>query len=344
MRRSVDSKAENSWAVLLKFDRALRRTLAVALITTLGSLAPAALAQTYPSKPVRMMVSSPPGSLPDTLGRALGQWVGEALGHPVVIENRAGANGNIGMEACARAAPDGYMICMASGAIISLNPFAYAKMPFEVEDLVPVVHIANFDQAIGVDAKLPVNNVRELVEYAKARPGALSWASLGNGSTAHLYLEWLQAKTGARFVHVPYKSSPQALQAVAGGETHVTTLTPTLFAPFVASGKIKVLAVVSGMSRTPTMPDVPTFAEQGYDLDFRNWLALYFPRGVSGEPVRRWNAEVNRVIADPAFVQRFLTTLGVTPAGGSPEALTAFARKSRVTGAELAKIANLKFD
>ncbi|MFN0303054.1 MAG: Bug family tripartite tricarboxylate transporter substrate binding protein [Burkholderiales bacterium] len=272
------------------------------------------------------------------------EGVGEALGHPVVIENRAGANGNIGMEVCARAAPDGYMICMASGAIIALNPFAYAKMPFEVEDLVPVVHIVNFDQAIGVDARLPVNNIRELVEYAKANPGALSWASLGNGSTAHLYMEWLQARTGARFVHVPYKGSPQALHAVASGETHVTTLTPTLFAPFVASGKARVLAVVSGSSRTPTMPNVPTFAEQGYDLDFRNWLAFYFPRGVPGEPVRRWNVEVNRVIADPAFVQRFLTTLGVTPAGGSPEALAAFARKSRATGAELAKIANLRFD
>ncbi len=322
----------------------MSKAFAFAFGAALGFVIPSAFAQTYPSKPVRMMVSSPPGSLPDTLGRALGQWVGEALGQPVVIENRAGANGNIGMEVCARAAPDGYMICMASGAIVALNPFAYAKMPFEVDDLVPVVHIVNFDQAIGVDARLPVNNVRDLVEYAKAKPGALSWASLGSGSTAHLYMEWLQARTGARFVHVPYKGSPQALQSVASGETHVTTLTPTLFAPFVAAGKIKVIAVVSGSSRTPTMPDVPTFAEQGYDLDFRNWLALYFPRGVSGEPVRRWNAEVNRVIADPAFVQRFLTTLGVTPAGGSPEALAAFARKSRATGAELAKIANLKFD
>ncbi len=330
--------------VFMHFGKAVTRAINIALSATLGLATYAAFAQSYPVKPVRMLVSSPPGSLPDTLGRALGQSIGEALGHPVVIENRPGANGNIGMEACARAAPDGYTICMASGAIIALNPFAYAKMPFEVNDLVPVVHIVNFDQAIGIDARLPVNNIRDLVAYAKAKPGALTWASLGNGSTAHLYLEWLQAKSAVRIVHVPYKGSPQALQAVASGEAHVTTLTPSLFAPFVAAGKIRVLAVVSGGSRTPSMPDVPTFAEQGYDLDFRNWLAFYFQRGVAAEPVRRWNAEVNRVIADPAFAQKFLTTLGVTAAGGSPEALAAFAQKSRVTGAELAKIANLKFD
>lgn len=318
--------------------------IASGLIALAGVNTSHLLAQTYPNKPVRMIVASPAGSVPDTLARSLGLPIGEAFGHPVVVENRPGANGNIGMEACARATPDGYTICMASGAIITLNPFAYAKIPFEVEDLVPVVHVVNFDQAIAVAMSLPVNNIRELIDYARAKPGALSWASLGNGSTAHLYLEWLQSKSGVRIVHVPYKSSPQALQSVATVETHITTLTPTLFAPFVASGKIKVLAVVSGSARTPTMPNVPTFAEQGYDLYFRNWAAFYYQKGVAAEPVRRWNAEVNRVITDPAFVQRFLTTLGVSPAGGTPEALAAFAKKSRVTGAELAKIANLKFD
>ena len=344
MQRNIDSIGSGRHPLAVRFDKTERRTLAVALIALLGTVAPAALAQGYPAKPVRMIVASPAGRVPDTLARPLGQSIGEAFGHPIVIENRPGANGNIGMEACARAMPDGYTICLASGAIIALNPFAYAKMPFEVEDLVPVVHIVNFDQAIGVDASLPINNIRELVDYATAKPDALSWASLGNGSIAHLYMEWLQARTGARFVHVPYKSSPQALRAVASSEAHITTLTPTLFAPFVAAGKTRVIAVMSGSKRTPTMPDVPTFAEQGYDLDFRNWLALYFPRGVTGEPVRRWNTEVNRVIADPVFAQRFLTTLGVTPAGGASEALVAFARKSRVTGAELTKIANLKFD
>jgi tripartite-type tricarboxylate transporter receptor subunit TctC len=330
--------------VFTHFGKTAKKGLIIALGAMLSSAMYDALAQTYPAKPVRMIVASPAGSVPDTLARSLGIPIGEAFGHPVIVENRPGANGNIGMEACARATPDGYTICLASGAIITLNPFAYARMPFEAEDLVPVVHIANFDQAIGVTTSLPVNNIRELVEYAKAKPGALSWASLGNGSTAHLYMEWLQAKTGARFVHVPYKGSPQALQSVAVAETHITTLTPTLFAPFVASGKIKVLAVVSGAARTPSMPNVLTFAEQGYDLDFRNWVAFYYQKGTPIEPVRRWNAEVNRLIADPAFVQRFLTTLGISPAGGSSEALAAFVRKARVTGAELAKIANLKFD
>jgi tripartite-type tricarboxylate transporter receptor subunit TctC len=291
-----------------------------------------------------MIVPFPPGGVNDNAARALSGVLGPAWGQAIVVENRAGANGNIGMEACARAPADGYTICFPTGVIMSLNPFAYSKMPFDPLELVPVVHVGVLDQAITVNAGLPVNDIRELVELGRAKPNSISWASLGMGSTAHLYMEWLQARTGARFVHVPYKGSPQLLQAVLGGEVNVSTNTPGVVSPGVKAGKLKVLAVVSGQKRSPLMPDVRTFAEQGYDLDFRNWLGLFFQRGVPGEIVRRWNAEANKLLGDARFVEKYFYPMAVTATGGTPEELAAFLKLNRATAAELAKIANLKLD
>lgn len=298
----------------------------------------------YPTRPVRLFVPFPAGTVPDILIRAVTQPLSQTWGKPIVVENRAGANGNIGMEACAKAAPDGYTICLPTGVIMSLNPYAYSRMPYDPLELIPVVHIGTLDQAIAVNASVPVNTVRELVDYAKARPGTLSWGSLGMGSTAHLYMEWLHAKTGASFVHVPYKGSNEVVYAVSSGELQVLTLTPSLVVPQMKSGKVKVLAVVSGKKRLAAMPDVPTLAEAGYELDFRNWIALYFPRATPNEAVRAWNLEVNRIMADARFVEKFFVPQSVTPAGGTPEDLSLFARLNRQTAAELAKIANLKFD
>jgi tripartite-type tricarboxylate transporter receptor subunit TctC len=315
---------------------------AVALACALAACA--AHAQGYPSRPVKMIVPFPAGTLPDIIARALNQSLVATWGQPIVVENRPGANGNIGMDACAKSVPDGYTICFPTGVILSLNPFAYASMPFDPQELVPVVHVGTLDQAIAASTSLPVRSVRELVEYAKSKPGTVTWGSLGSGSTAHLYMEWLRAKTGASFVHVPYKGSPEVMQAMAAGDVMVATLTPTFVMPNVKAGKARVLAVVSGRKRSPLMPEVPTMAEQGYELDFRNWLALYLPRGTPQEFARRWNAEVNRLLADPQIEERYFAPQAVTPAGGSPEDLAAFARAARQAGAELAKIANLKLD
>jgi tripartite-type tricarboxylate transporter receptor subunit TctC len=304
----------------------------------------AAQSMAYPIRSVRLFVPFPAGTVPDILIRAVTQPLSQTWGRAIVVENRAGANGNIGMDACAKSAPDGYTICLPTGVIMSLNPYAYARMPYDPLDLVPVVHIGTLDQAIAVNASVPVNTVRELVEYAKARPGTLSWGSLGMGSTAHLYMEWLHARTGASFVHVPYKGSNEVVYAVSSGELQVLTLTPSLVVPQMKSGKVKVLAVVSGKKRLAAMPEVPTLAEAGYELDFRNWIALYFPRGAPTEAVRAWNVEVNRIMADARFVEKFFLPQSVTPAGGTPDDLSAFARANRQTAAELAKIANLKFD
>jgi tripartite-type tricarboxylate transporter receptor subunit TctC len=320
--------------------RALCAVVGVLLALVVGTVS----GQTYPDRVVRIVVPFSPGGGTDLIARLIAQKINETWGQPVTVENRAGANGNIGMDACAKSAPDGYTICFPTGVILSLNPFAYSNMPFDPQELVPVVHVGTLDQAIAASSSLPARSVRELVEYAKSKPDTVTWGSLGSGSTAHLYMEWLRAKTGASFVHVPYKGSPEVMQAMAAGDVMVATLTPTFVMPNVKAGKARVLAVVSGKKRSALMPEVPTMAEQGYELDFRNWLALYFPRATPQEFVRRWNAEVNRLLADPQIEERYFAPQAVTPAGGSPEDLAAFAKAARQAGAELAKIANLKLD
>jgi tripartite-type tricarboxylate transporter receptor subunit TctC len=260
-----------------------------------------------------------------------------------VVENRGGANGNIGGEACARAAPDGYSACLLNGVAVTFNPFAYAKMPFDVDkDLAPVIHAGFLDIALTVHASLPINSVRELVDYAKAHPGQLNWGSLGIGSNAHMYQVWLQSKTGAQFTHVPYKGAPALFLAANAGETQVTTGTPGTAQQSVKAGKMRIIGVVTSGKRSPLAPEVPTLKEQGYDLDFRNWNGLFFQRAVAADIVRRWNAEVNRLLADNRFQERYLAPLAVTAAGGSPEEFMAFIQRDRVTAQELVRLANLK--
>jgi tripartite-type tricarboxylate transporter receptor subunit TctC len=323
----------------------MHRSIRLLLTALLAGSALGALAQAYPSKPVRMVVPFPPGGVNDNIARALSQSLNPVFNQPIVVENRAGANGNIGMENCARSTPDGYTLCFPTGVVLSLNPFAYSKMPFEPLDLVPVIHVGTLDQALAVNAALPVKDVRELVEYAKARPGQVSFASLGMGSTAHLYQEWFKAKTGAQFLHVPFKGSPELIQQVVAGEINVSTNTPAVTLPHVKSGKVRVIAVVAEKGvRSSLMPDVPTLAEQGYDLEFRNWLALYFPQGTPGEIARRWNTEVNKLVGDRAWSDRYVVSQAVTPTGGTPEFLVNYLRRNREMARELVKIANLKLD
>lgn len=319
-----------------------RLRFALALIAGVASGHPVP-AQTYPVKPIRMIVSSPPGGVTDTSARAVANGVSQSLGQPIVIENRGGANGNIGGEACARAAPDGYSVCLINGVAITFNPFAYAKMPFDVDrDLMPVVLVGFLDIAITVHASLPVNSVRELVELAKTKPGGLNWGSLGIGSNSHMYMVWLESKTGARFTHVPYKGSPALFLAAGTGDVHISTTTPGTAQPHVKAGKLKIIAVITSKDRSPLAPEVPTFKEQGFELDFRNWNGVFFQRAATGEIVRRWNAEVNKLLADPKFTEKYLAPMAVTASGGTPQDFANFIKSDRATAAELVKLAKMK--
>ena len=338
----LDTRMRTRGSVVQRAARLFACVIACVLAcTTAGGT----LAQGYPSKPIRIIVPFPPGGVNDNAGRAIAQALQQLWGQPIVIDNRTGANGNIGMEACAKSPPDGYTVCFPTGVILALNPFAYSKMPFEPLDLIPVIHIGTLDQALVVNSSVPVNNVRELVEYGRSHPGELSFASLGIGSTAHLYSEWFHAKTGAKFTHVPYKGSPQLIQAVAAAEVHISTNTPAVVQPFIKAGKLRLLGVVAEKgNRSPLFPDVPTLSEQGFDLNFRNWLALYLPAGTPAEIARRWNIEVNRLLAERAWVERFIASQAVTATGGTPDFLVTYLKSNRDMARELVKIANLRLD
>ena len=300
-------------------------------------------AQTYPVKPVRMIVSSPPGGVTDSTARAVANEIAPLLGQPVVIDNRGGANGNIGGEACAKAAPDGYSVCLLNGVAVTFNPFAYAKMPFDVDrELAPVIHVGFLDIAIGVHAGVPANSMKELVELARAKPGSLNWGSLGIGSNSHMYMVWLEQKAGTKFTHIPYKGAPALFLAATSGEVQVSTNTPGTVLPHVKAGKMKVLAVVSSKARSPLLPNVPTLEEQGFELDSRNWNGIFFQKTVSADIVRRWNTEVNKLLADAKIVDRYFAPMAVTVSGGTPEWFAGFIKSDRATAGELVKLANMK--
>ncbi len=319
---------------------------------TAGALAGAALAflcagafpQNYPVKPVRGIVAFAAGGQSDVVARIVAQKLSERWNQPLVIDNRAGANGSLAMEACSRSAPDGYTVCFTDGNIMTLNPYAYSKLPYDPREFVPVIHFAELEQAILVTASVPVKSVRELVEYAKARPGQVTWGSSGAGSSMHLYLEWIQIKTGARFNHILYKGPAPLVQAIVAGEVQATSLTTGTAAPFIKAGKIKSIAVITGQRRSPFAGDGSTFAEQGFDLDFRNWLALCFPKGTPPELARRWNEEMNKLLADRAFVEKITSSESFTLTGGTPEDMAAIMERKLKIGAELARITHLKYD
>lgn len=317
------------------------------ILALLGAmLTSAALAQQpYPARPISAIVPYPPGGVMDNGARAIAAALSPAWGQSIVVENRAGANGNIGVEACAKADSDGYTVCFPAGVIISLNPFAYSKLPFDPQrDLTPVVHVGVLDTSITTHVSVPVNSVRELLDLARAKPGALNWGSLGIGSSSHLYMEWFQAKTGVKFTHIPYKGSPEMIRALISGEVHILTNSPGVMLPHVKAGKAKLISVITNTERYPPLPQVPTLREQGYDLDFRNWLGIFLPRNAPETIVRRWNSEVNRLVKDPKFTDKFFAPMALTPTGGTVEEFVEYMKRDRATSAELAKIANLRLD
>lgn len=294
-----------------------RALLAIALAA--GAMLPAAQAQTaaWPNKPLRVIVNFPPGGAADQLARAIGVPLAEALGQPVVVENRGGANGNIGGEAVAKAPNDGYTLLMSSGGMVSVNPHLYPKMSFDpAKDLVPVAAAARVLVFLEVKPTLPVNNVREFLAYLKANPGKLSFGTPGNGSSPHLATEMMKAQTNTFAVHVPYRGAAPAMQDLLGGQLDFM-FDPGIGLQHVKAGKLKLLAVGSA-KRSPLFPDVPTLDEaglKGFDAD--TWFGFYAPAGTPPEVITRLNREINKILGSQAVKDRILAIGGV-PAPMSP--------------------------
>jgi len=280
--------------------------------------APAAFAQAWPSKPIRVIVNFPPGGAADQLARAVGLPLQEALGQPVVVENRAGANGNIGGEVVAKAPADGYTLLMSSGGMVSVNPHIYPKMAFDpAKDLVPVASAARVLVYLVAKPSLPADNIKDFIQYVKANPGRLSFGSPGTGSSPHLAAEMLKSQAGLFAVHVPYRGAAPALQDLLAGQLDFY-FDPGIGLPQVKAGKLKLLAVGSP-KRAPMFPNVPTLEEaglKGFDAD--TVFGFYAPAGTPAEVVNRLNREINRALATQAVKDRILAlggeALPLTPA------------------------------
>ncbi len=290
--------------------RLIRRTLLAALVAAAGVL-PAAHAQSWPSKPIKVVVNFPAGGAADQLARAVAQPLQEALGQPVVVENRGGSGGNIGGDVVAKSPADGYTLLMSSGGMVSVNPHIYPKMPFDpAKDLVPVASAARVLVYLTVRPTLPVGNIKEFIAYAKANPGKLSYGSPGNGSSPHLAGEMMKSQAGLYTVHVPYRGAAPALQDLLAGQIDYA-FDPGIGLNQVRAGKLKLLAVGS-MHRSPLFPDVPTLNEaglKGFDAD--TVFGFYAPAGTPAAVITRLNSEINKILGTPAVKERIAGLGGV---------------------------------
>ncbi|MDE2616514.1 MAG: tripartite tricarboxylate transporter substrate binding protein [Burkholderiales bacterium] len=301
--------------------RVLRRSLLSAMVAACGLL-PLAQAQSYPTKPVKVIVSFPPGGVADVLARMVAAPLQDVLGQPVVVENRAGSGGNIGADAVAKSPADGYTLLMSSGGTVSVNPHIYPKMPFDPnKDIVPVASVARVAVFLVAKSNLPVNSAKEFVSYLKANPGRLSYGSPGNGSSPHLAGEMFKSMTGTFAVHVPYRGAAPALNDLLAGQIDFA-FDPGIGLSHVRAGRLKLLAVGSP-KRSPLFPDTPTLEEVGLkDFDADTYFGFYAPAGTPGPIVSRLNTEINKILNTPATRER-IAGLGGEAAPMSPQQFAA---------------------
>ena len=274
---------------------------------------------TYPSKPIRLVVPFPAGGTTDILARAVAQRLTETLGQPVVVDNRAGAGGNIGADLVAKAAPDGYTLLMGTVGTHAINASLYAKMPYDhVRDFAPIILVAGVPNVLVVNPALPVNSVQELIAYGKANPGKLNFASSGNGTSIHLSAELFKTMTGVQMAHVPYKGSAPALVDLAGGQVQLMFDNLPSSLALIKGGKLKALAVTSAQ-RSAVLPDVPTVAESGLPgFEASSWFGLLAPAGTPKDIIAKLSGEVAKWLATPEAKEK-LAAQGAIPAGLSPD-------------------------
>jgi tripartite-type tricarboxylate transporter receptor subunit TctC len=304
----------------------------------------AACAQSFPVKPVRMVVPIGPGSSMDITGRVLAQRMNESWSQPVIVDNRPGAGGNIGADVVAKAQPDGYTVLFCSSSL-AIARSAYRKLPYDaLRDLEPVTQISSRGNVLVVHPSLPIGTVRELIAYAGARPGQLSFGSGGgNGSSDHMVGELFNLLAGVRITHVPYKSGPQAVTDLLNGQIQTYFGGIPVNLPMIRAGKVKPLGV-SLATRSPALPDVPTMIEAGvpgYEVNV--WYGLFAPRGTPKDVVAKIAADVTRQLKSPDFQER-LTALGVDAAGGRPDEFKALFMREVETWAKVVKAAKVALD
>ena len=316
------------------------RLLAFAALAVLG--ATSAIAQSYPNKPIRIIIAQAPGSASDVITRTVANKLQEQLGQPVVVEAKPGAGGLLGTEAAARSAPDGYTLVMANNSTHGSNPATYAKLPYDpVNDFAPISMVARVPYVLVVHPSLPANTVGDLVKLAKSQPGKINYASAGNGSTHQFCGELLKNMAGIDMLHVPYKGSPPGVAAVAAGEVGVMFANLTDIGAQIRAGRVKALAVTSAQ-RASQLPESPTLAESGYPgFEILSWFALMAPACTPAPIISRLNAEAVKALASDQ-VKGPLSANGLTIYSSTPEQVTAHVRSEIAKFTRIAKAANIK--
>lgn len=314
--------------------------LATALAT--GAV-PDAMAQAWPAKPVKILVGFAPGGAMDIVARTVGEKVSASVGQPVIVENKPGAGSNIAIRALIDSPPDGYTVMLVANGLAA-NPVLFQPAPFDpVRDVVPVSLVARLPVVIAASASSEISSLRKLVEAAKSKPGAVAYATPGNGSTPHLAVELFAHAAGISLAHVPYKGGAPAIADVLGGQLPLVAVNAVEVLPHVKAGKLRVLAVLSA-ERVSTLPDAPTIAESGYPgFEANVWHAFIAPRGTPPAVVEKLNAEIRKALAD-ADVKARLAGLGAEVSPSSPEQLGALVRSEVDRYGRIVREAKIKAD
>ena len=291
-----------------------------------GVLSSAVVAQDYPSRPVRMIIPFGPGGASDFVARIIAPKMGDALGQQVVIDNRSGAAGNIGVEVAARANADGYTILLGNVGSVAINPSVFPKFAIRpLRDFTAISMVSDVPGALAIHSSVPAATIKEFIAYAKTRPGQMNYGSTGASSAQRLAFEFFMSKSGIKLAHIPYKAGAGASTiALLGGEVSATMLTVASFIPHVKSGRLKVLAVVSP-NRVPQLPEVPTMIESGFpELKLGSWQGVYVPTGTPRPVVNKLFATVIKVMADPEVIERYRLGGALVVTSKSPEDFAVF--------------------
>ena len=319
---------------------AVRPLLAAALFCIAGP----AFAQAYPSKPVKIIVPFTAGSATDIIARVMADYLGKSMGQPFVVENKPGAGGIVGTEQAKIAPPDGYTLVAAGSGPFGINPGVYSKLPYDpVKDFELIGNVVLTPQALVVGAQTPYRNVKEFVAAAKAKPGEVAYASLGNGSTSHLTMEAFQSAAGIKLNHIPFKGSSDAQTQIIGGSVPVMSDTVPGVLAQVKAGKLRAIGVAIP-KRSPYLPDVPTIAEQGYPgFESVGWIGLAAPAKTPAPILDRLNAEIRKMLQDPAVKER-LDQLAFTPVGDTRAEFNTWVRNEIAKWSKVAKDSGAKAD
>jgi len=321
----------------------MKRFLQLSMLCIAALCAGQALAQAYPTKPVRLVVPFPPGGPTDILGRAIGAKLGELLGQPVIIDNRGGAGGGIGADNVAKSAPDGYSLLLGTTGTHTINPNLYSKLPYDpIKDFAPISLVVKYLNILVVNPKVPAKNVAELIALARQKPGQITFGSAGNGSSNHLTAEMLASMSGVKMQHIPYKGSGPALNDVIAGQIDFMFDQYSTVGPNIKAGKLRAIGIAT-KERHPLLPDVPTIAETIPGFEVSPWYAMFAPAGTPKPIIDKLNADLVKVMNSPEIRER-MTTLGWDPVTDTPEQLEAQIKSELAVWADVVKKSGARID